>query len=64
MYGRFVKRGLDILLALAAIVVLLPLYVLIGLLVLVFMGWPVIFSQDGYNNGNNPNHNSCSTPPS
>ena len=25
MYGRFVKRGLDILLALAAIVVLLPL---------------------------------------
>ena len=26
MYGRFVKRGLDILLALAAIVVLLPLY--------------------------------------
>lgn len=51
MYGRFVKRGLDILLALAAIVVLLPLYVLIGLLVLVFMGWPVIFSQERIGRG-------------
>lgn len=51
MYGRFVKRGLDILLALAAIVVLLPLYVLIGLLVLAFMGWPVIFSQERIGRG-------------
>lgn len=51
MYGRFVKRGLDVLLALAAIVVLLPLYVLIGLLVLVFMGWPVIFSQERIGRG-------------
>ena len=51
MYGRFVKRGLDIFLALAAIVVLLPLYVLIGLLVLVFMGWPVIFSQERIGRG-------------
>lgn len=51
MYGRFVKRGLDVLLALAAIVVLLPLYVLIGLLVLIFMGWPVIFSQERIGRG-------------
>lgn len=51
MYGRFGKRLLDILLALTAIVVLLPLYLLIGLLVLIFMGWPVIFSQERIGRG-------------
>ena len=45
MYKKYFKRFLDIILSLVAIILLSPLYVIISLLVLIFMGWPVIFKQ-------------------
>lgn len=52
MYKKCFKRFLDIILSLVAIIVFSPLYVIISLLVLVFMGWPIIFKQPrpGYKN--------------
>lgn len=45
MYKRFIKRFLDIVLSLIAIIILLPVYFIISILVLIFMGWPIIFKQ-------------------
>ncbi|MBR3236574.1 sugar transferase [Candidatus Saccharibacteria bacterium] len=45
MYRKVFKRFLDILLSLMAIIVLLPIYLIIAILVLIFMGWPIIFKQ-------------------
>ena len=45
MYRKFFKRFLDIFISLFAIIILLPIYVIISILVLIFMGWPVIFKQ-------------------
>ncbi|MBR2122911.1 MAG: sugar transferase [Lachnospiraceae bacterium] len=45
MYPRYIKRLLDILLGMAVIILFWWLYLLIALLVLVFMGRPVIFLQ-------------------
>ncbi len=45
MYPRYIKRLLDILLSLAVIILFWWLYLLIALLVLFFMGRPVIFLQ-------------------
>ncbi|MBO5998137.1 MAG: sugar transferase [Lachnospiraceae bacterium] len=45
MYRKYIKRLLDILLGLAVIILFWWLYLIIGLLVLLFMGRPVIFLQ-------------------
>ena len=45
MYKCFFKRFLDIILSFIAIIVLLPIYLVISILVLIFMGWPIIFKQ-------------------
>lgn len=45
MYKKYIKRLLDVVLAFIAIVVLSPLYAIISILVLIFMGWPILFKQ-------------------
>lgn len=45
MYRKFFKRFFDVLLSLIAIIILLPVYLIISLLVLIFMGWPILFKQ-------------------
>ena len=45
MYKRFFKRFLDIVLSLIAIIALSPIYIIISILVLIFMGWPILFKQ-------------------
>ena len=45
MYKRFFKRLLDIVLSFIAIVILSPVYIIISILVLIFMGWPILFKQ-------------------
>ena len=45
MYRRFFKRFLDIVLSFIAIVILLPIFIIVSVLVLIFMGWPIIFKQ-------------------
>jgi len=46
MYRHFFKRLLDIILSLIAMIVLIPVYLIIGIYVAVFMGWPVFFGQE------------------
>lgn len=46
MYKKFFKRFLDIILSIIAIIVLSPIYLIISILVLIFMGWPIIFKQE------------------
>lgn len=46
MYKRFVKRPLDVLCAVLALVVLSPLLAVVAVLVRVKLGSPVIFTQD------------------
>lgn len=45
MYRKFFKRLFDILISLLAIVMLSPIYIIISILVLIFMGWPILFKQ-------------------
>lgn len=45
MYKKYIKRLLDIVLSLLAIIILSPLYLIISILVLIFMGWPILFKQ-------------------
>lgn len=45
LYERFFKRPLDFLLALCAIIVLSPILLIVGILVRVKLGSPVIFKQ-------------------
>ena len=45
MYRRYVKRILDILLSLLLLVILPPLYLLLILLVRIYLGSPVFFTQ-------------------
>ena len=45
MYKKYIKRLLDIILSLFAIIILSPIYIIVSLLVLIFMGWPVLFKQ-------------------
>lgn len=45
MYKKYVKRILDIILSLLAIIILSPLLIIISILVLIFMGWPILFKQ-------------------
>lgn len=46
MYKKIFKRVFDIVISSVAIILLLPLYFLIGLIVRIQMGSPVFFSQD------------------
>lgn len=45
MYKKFFKRFFDIFLSLIAIIILSPVYLIISILVLIFMGWPILFKQ-------------------
>ena len=46
MYQKYIKRVLDIVLSLIAIIVLFPVYLIIAVIVRIQMGSPVLFSQD------------------
>lgn len=46
MYQNFFKRILDIVLSILLIIILLPIYIIIGFLVFIFMGMPIIYKQE------------------
>ncbi len=46
IYRKFVKRLLDIILSLLAIVILSPVYLVVAILVRIKMGAPILFSQE------------------
>ena len=46
MYRKYIKRLLDIIISLCGIIVLSPVYLILGVLVRVKLGTPVIFKQD------------------
>ncbi len=46
MYRKVIKRGLDILLSAAALLLLSPLFLIVALLVRIRLGSPVIFQQE------------------
>lgn len=46
MYKYFIKRLIDIVLSLIAMIILSPLYLIIAIVVRIQMGSPVLFSQD------------------
>ena len=46
MYAKCIKRLLDIVLSLIAIIVLSPVYLIVAIVVRIQMGSPVLFSQD------------------
>lgn len=45
MYQKYIKRLLDIILSLIAIIITLPIFLIVGILVLIFIGKPVLFRQ-------------------
>lgn len=46
MYRKYIKRFLDIILSLIAIIIFSPLYLIISIVVRFQMGSPILFSQD------------------
>ena len=46
MYRKYIKRFLDIILSLIAIIIFSPLYLIISIVVKFQMGSPILFSQD------------------
>ena len=46
MYKKFFKRFLDIILSFLAIIAFSPILLILSILVLIFMGWPIIFKQE------------------
>lgn len=46
MYERFIKRVFDILISLMIIIILSPLYIIVGILNTLIMGFPVLFTQE------------------
>ena len=46
MYKKYIKRLLDIILSLIAIIIVFPIFLIIGVLVLIFLGQPAIFRQE------------------
>ena len=46
MYKKYIKRLLDIVLSLIAIIVFSPVYLIVAIVVRIQMGSPVLFSQD------------------
>ena len=51
MYKRYIKRLLDIIGSLTAIIILLPVYILIAFAVFFGMGHPVLFAQERIGQG-------------
>ena len=45
MYKRYLKRPMDFILSLMAIIVLSPVLIIVGVLVRVKLGSPVLFKQ-------------------
>ncbi|MCC2429424.1 sugar transferase [Bacillus paranthracis] len=45
MYGRFIKRPMDLILSLIAIIVLSPVFLIVSILVKTKLGSPVLFKQ-------------------
>ena len=45
MYQKYIKRLIDIILSLIAIIITLPIFLITGILVLIFLGKPAIFRQ-------------------
>ena len=45
MYKKYIKRILDIILSLIAIIITLPIFLIVGILVLIFIGQPASFRQ-------------------
>ena len=45
MYQKYIKRLLDIILSLLAIIIIFPIFLIIGIIVLMFIGQPAIFRQ-------------------
>jgi lipopolysaccharide/colanic/teichoic acid biosynthesis glycosyltransferase/glycosyltransferase involved in cell wall biosynthesis len=46
VYEKYIKRGLDVICALSAILVFFPVYVVVAILVRFKLGSPVLFTQD------------------
>lgn len=46
MYRKYIKRFLDILISLCGIIVLSPIYLVLGILVRIKLGRPVLFTQE------------------
>lgn len=46
MYAKYIKRMLDFILSLVALIILMPLMIVIGVLVRIKLGKPVIFKQE------------------
>ena len=46
MYKKYIKRFLDIIISFIAIIVLSPIYLLISILILIFDGRPIFFTQE------------------
>ena len=51
MYAKYIKRILDLLLSILAVVILSPIYSLLAILVRIKLGKPVIFTQDRIGKG-------------
>lgn len=45
MYAKYIKRILDLILSLMALIILMPLMIIIGVLVRINLGSPIIFKQ-------------------
>lgn len=45
IYQKYIKRLLDIILSLLAIIITSPIFIIIGILVLIYLGKPAIFRQ-------------------
>ncbi len=45
MYAKYIKRTLDLILSLMALILLMPLMIIIGILVRINLGSPIIFKQ-------------------
>lgn len=46
MYRHFLKRAIDIVLSLLAMIILLPIFIIIAIATMISMGSPVLFSQE------------------
>ncbi len=45
MYKKYIKSILDFIFALLGLIIASPIFIIISILVLIFMGWPIIFKQ-------------------
>ena len=46
MYRKYIKRLLDIIFSLLGLIIASPVFLIVSILVLIFMGWPIFFTQD------------------